>query len=356
MRQRISRITLAAVFLLPAPTGSQSQGRWGAIAYLISGGHYWSVGISVNQEQQPDAEWEAKRECAPNDPETCRLELILEDECGAAAVSEVPELIYMGFGKAGDELTARNLALADCRDSGGPTCAIEVSGCSGGRAAPDFLRDGPDCKDQPEGSQCWTELANQPGCYVWNPHRQPPETATWTGGCSSGLAEGPGTLTWEWPPNNRQEHNGTMRRGRHHGDSVQRFENGNVGEGPYVNGERNGHWVWRYSDGGMAEGANVNGERSGHWVQRFADGTIAEGPYVNDEWNGHWVWRYPDGQVEEGPYVNGEQNGHWVVRFPSGQVAEGPFVNGQEHGEWVVRPPNGDTYTLVFNRGVRQER
>ena len=179
MRPRISLITLAAVFLLPATATSQSQGRWGAIAYVIAGGYYWSVGIAVNQEQQPDAESEAKRECAPNDPESCRLALILEDECGAAAVSEDPDLdlIHLGFGKAGNELRARNLALADCRDSGGPTCAIEVSGCSGGVAAPlEFLRDGPDCKGQPQGSECWMELENQPGCYVWNENLQPAET------------------------------------------------------------------------------------------------------------------------------------------------------------------------------------
>ncbi len=215
--------------------------------------------------------------------------------------------------------------------------------------------DGPDCRKQPAGAQCWTELANQPSCYVWNEHRQPPETATWTGECSAGLAEGQGRLTWEWPPDNRQQHDGTMRQGRKNGHWVQRFEDGDIGAGPYLNGERNGHWIWRYPDGGSAEGPNVNGERNGHWVQRFADGSTAEGPYMNGKRNGHWVQRFADGDIGAGPYMNGKRNGYWVWRFPSGQVEEGPYVADEQHGEWVVRPPNGDTFTLVFVRGVRQE-
>ena len=32
--------------------------------------------------------------------------------------------------------------------------------------------DAPDCIGQPEGTECWTELANQPGCHVWNERLQ----------------------------------------------------------------------------------------------------------------------------------------------------------------------------------------
>ena len=263
-------------------------------------------------------------------------------------------------------------------------------------------RDAPDCIGQPEGTECWTELANQPGCHVWNEGLQLEAVAEWTGACSSGFATGPGTLTWEWLPDNRQEMEETYRFGRKHGHSVERFEDGDVGEGPYLNGKRNGHWVWIYADGGRAEGPNVDGKRNGHWVQEYANGNVAEGPYLDDKRNGDWVWKFPDGQVESGPYVDGEQhgrwileppeggrlegpyedgekNGHWVERFangnvaegpyvegkrqgdwvrrfPSGQVEEGPYVDNERHGRWVVRPPDGDTYYITFVRGVRQEQ
>ncbi len=110
-------------------------------------------------------------------------------------------------------------------------------------------RDAPNCDKQPEGSPCWTELASQPGCFVWNESRRPPETATWTGACSSGFASGTGTLTWEWPPKNRQEHEGEMRLGKHHGHWNMRFEHGNTGEGPYRFGNRLSDWLWKYPDG-----------------------------------------------------------------------------------------------------------
>ena len=151
MRMPLLGLTVAvvSVLLLPVATASRSQSRWGAIAYLIDG-EYWSVAIVGNLEQQPDAEWEARKRCQPGDPESCNLALILEEECGAAAVSEDSEwgLLEMGFGKAGDELTARNLAVADCRDdlakyltAIAAVCEIAVSGCSqGGAAAMDWGR------------------------------------------------------------------------------------------------------------------------------------------------------------------------------------------------------------------------
>ena len=39
------------------------------------------------------------------------------------------------------------------------------------------------CAGQPEGAECWQELANQPECYVWNDRPYPVEAVTWTGEC-----------------------------------------------------------------------------------------------------------------------------------------------------------------------------
>lgn len=194
-------------------------------------------------------------------------------------------------------------------------------------------RDAHNCDGQPEASSCWTELANQPGCFVWNESRRPPETAIWTGACSSGFATGPGTLSWQWPPDNRQEHEGAMRLGKKHGRWDMRFESGNIAEGRYRFGKRHGDWVWRYPDGQVESGPYVDDKQHGHWVQRFANGNVGEGPYADGERNGHWIWTYPDGQVESGPYLDGEQHGRWRVSFQDGVVEYIEFVRGvrQEH-------------------------
>ena len=237
-------------------------------------------------------------------------------------------------------------------------------------------RNAPECSAEPEGSACWMELASHPACYVWNPNPQPDETAAWTGECSAGFAQGPGTLTWT-NLDGSQEHEANRRFGQPHGESVIRDDW--VHEGPYVYGKRSGRWIEKTADGAVLEGPYVDGEENGHWVLTFADGQVEEGPFVDGKRNGRWVWRYPDGQVEEGPYVDGEQhgdwmirtakgdvvegpysegerNGYWVWRFADGQVEEGPYVDGERHGRWAVRPVNGDTFHVTFVGGVRQER
>ncbi len=191
------------------------------------------------------------------------------------------------------------------------------------------LRTGPTCAGQPAGAACWQEISLQPGCYVWNPARQPGSTATWTGGCTGGFTQGTGTLTWDWD-GNRQTTTGRM-----------------------VDGKANGHAVFRFADGGVQEGPIVDGESNGHWVLRFADGSVEEGPIVGGERNGHWVIRQSDGDVEEGPFVDGERNGHWTVRFADGTVAEGPYVNGKENGNFVIRWADGDVEEWLFRDGER---
>ena len=201
-------------------------------------------------------------------------------------------------------------------------------------------RDAPECSPQPGGSGCWMEMASHPGCYVWNSNPQPDETATWTGECSAGFAQGPGTLTWNHPEGS-QEHEASRRFGQPHGPSVVRDSEGWVDEGSHRFGKRHGAWIERAADGAVLEGPYVDGEENGHWILRFASGAVHEGPFVDGERNGRWVLRFASGQIEEGPYEDGEKNGHWVMRFPSGAVHEGPMVNGQRHGAWIERTADG---------------
>ena len=60
------------------------------------------------------------------------------------------------------------------------------------------------CAGKPESAECWKELESHPQCYIWieveedgfgdyDDTRLP---VTWSGECSSNLADGKGTLTW----------------------------------------------------------------------------------------------------------------------------------------------------------------
>ena len=195
-------------------------------------------------------------------------------------------------------------------------------------------RDAPECSPLPEGTACWMELTSHPGCFVWNRVPQATETATWTGGCSAGFAQGPGTLRWTYR-DGEQEQEGNLRYGRSHGKSVTRGTAGRLYEGPYRFGKEHGPWVVRFAD-----------ERG-----------IQEGPYMDGRRHGHWVLKFTDERgVQEGSYVDGEMNGQWILKFADGQVEEGSMEDGERHGRWRVRFPSGEVEYVDFVRGVRQER
>ena len=175
--------------------------------------------------------------------------------------------------------------------------------------------DGVQCKGQPEGTPCWMELANQPGCYVWNSYFQPDETVTWTAACAEGLAQGTGMLTEAWDGGKKAKEK----------------------TGRLVKGKAQGRWAYRDQDGTVAEGSYEAGKRHGRWIERLADGTVQEGSYEAGNRQGRWVLHFASGTVMEGPFVGGNQQGQWVLRFASGNVSEGPYEVGKEQGGWVLR-------------------
>ena len=137
------------------------------------------------------------------------------------------------------------------------------------------------CVVKPEGSACWKELANRPGCFFWNPVSGKNETVTWTGECKAGIAQGHGTLTFAWD-GGRAADEGTIRKGK-----------------------QQGRWVLHVSNGNEEVGAYTDGQRTGRWSIRWPDGSVGEGAMVGDDMDGEWVVRLPDGKTETRHYVKG---------------------------------------------------
>ena len=130
----------------------------------------------------------------------------------------------------------------------------------------------PKCAGMSKGARCWVELANMPGCYLFDGYWNPPETATWSGQCADGVAVGQGTWGFE-SANDSGEKTGALVRGKRHGHWVERYSSGFVSEGSYADGKRHGRRVQRYSDGSVFEGSYVDGKLHGRWIVRKADGT-----------------------------------------------------------------------------------
>ena len=215
---------------------------------------------------------------------------------------------------------------------------------------------GETCAGKPEGSECWQELDNRPGCYVWNGDLSENETATWSSECTGGLAQGTGEMIWNWESDGEQKKStstGEVKDGKRHGQWVIRYASGTVVEGPYVDGKQHGRWVIRYANGDVAEGPAVDGKRHGQWVERGADGDVSEGPYVDGKRHGQWVTRWANGGGSEGPYVDGKRHGQWVARYASGSVDKGPYVDGKRHGHWVERDAEGDGWEGPYVDGKK---
>lgn len=204
-------------------------------------------------------------------------------------------------------------------------------------------RNAPECSPLPDGPACWMELTSHVECYVWNPAPQAAETAIWTGECSAGFAQGPGTLTWTYR-DGEQEHEGNRRYGQPHGQSEVRGSEGWAEEGLHRFGTRQGTWTEKTAAGDVLEGPYVAGREDGHWVLSFADGQVEEGPFVDGERDGQWEIRRPDGAVERGSFRAGIRQGRWTREepAPNPRICEIQVVDDEGVGEWECRTHGRD--------------
>ena len=233
------------------------------------------------------------------------------------------------------------------------------------------------CGGKKAGSACWLELQSHPGCYVWNGDLAEGESATWTGSCAGGKAEGQGTLMFSWAAG-LELAEGQLAYGKRHGRWVLEDAERVVKEGSYANGIAMGRWEVRWPDGDVAEGLMANGERAGKWVHRessgymretpymdgkkhgteflrYSDGTmVRETPFVNGKEHGTAFYHYGDGYMQETPYVDGKKHGLQIHHLAEGGVTETPYVNGKEHGTAVYRRADGVVEeTIPYVNGER---
>ena len=261
---------------------------------------------------------------------------------------------------------------------------------------------GPLCSDVAEGTACWNEVSNRPGCYIQLSYSS---DLSWSGECVDGKASGRGRV--EFP--NGEVAEGQVSAGKWEGRWVVRYPDGDVAEGPYVAGKAEGRWVIREADGDVAEGQASAGKPVGRWVVRFADGDVGEGGY-DEAWRQHGLWSYrrPDGSTYErrfrngeivsagdvprplcsdvaedwyprrcwsevgnrpgcylldyaeylpsswsGECVDGKASGRGRLEFPDGQVSEGQMSAGKREGRWVKRLA-GDVFEGPYVAGKKE--
>ena len=224
----------------PSSFGAQSEGLEGL---------FWQ---SIMNSANP-ADFEAYLEQFPNGVFRALAENRLSALRGPAGGSSA---------LAGVDADGVGAPVSGSRVAGAPAAGAEIAAVGDMRPRPAGFRPDQTCAGKPAGAACWMEIAQQPGCYVWNPSLATGETVTWTGECAGGLAQGTGTLTWAWD-GNQETNTGRVQDGNKHGNWVLRSARGTVAEGPFIEGEMNGNWVFRRASGTVEEGPYFDGERKG---------------------------------------------------------------------------------------------
>ena len=172
----------------------------------------------------------------------------------------------------------------------------------------------PKCAGAAKGTQCWKDVANKPGCRVWDNYYVPGQTVTWSGACSGGVADGQGTLRVGWL--------GTVRR-------LHRL----LGHSLTARSTAGGSIAMIT---GRSRKALLCGRQAAWPVGFSCQQALEEGPYVDGEKHGQWVLRFANGTVEEGPYKDGKKHGRWVFALPTGRSRKAPTRTARRQGRWVV--------------------
>lgn len=144
--------------------------------------------------------------------------------------------------------------------------------------------------------EVWVKIQDRSNCSVELGHKLEALTATWTGGCVDGKADGPGSLVWRYKANgewNEEEFLGVLRQGRVNGFGIRRFANGNEFEGLIIGHQQQGNGVFRWANGDTYEGGFLDGKISGGGVFTFATGAKCKG-----EWRDNGLVGYGSGILD----------------------------------------------------------
>ena len=92
------------------------------------------------------------------------------------------------------------------------------------------------------------------------------------------------------------------------------------------------------------------------YVERRENGDMVQTPFVNGLINGMRVERRASGTVIETPYMNQRMHGTRVVRWGQGGEIRTTYVEGVKHGTQVVRQAGDRVTQSTFQNGEPGER
>lgn len=165
------------------------------------------------------------------------------------------------------------------------------------------------------------------GCSVRNPMPVPNESASWSGSCIDGMADGPGVLQWRvgGKPGSRVE--ASFVRGSAEGIGRMTTSGGTTYVGALVHGEKQGHGTMKWPNGDAYEGDWLGGRRTGKGVLTRASGDRYDGDFVDGKWEGEGVFSSHAGWRYEGHWHANRRQGQGVETHADGTVIRAEWDN-----------------------------
>ena len=146
---------------------------------------------------------------------------------------------------------------------------------------------------------------------------------------------------------------GKWKGGRHNGDGIINFPNGDKYIGEWKDGKRHGEGTLNFSDGGKYVGEWKNDLPDGRGTELLPDG---------DKYIGEWKDGLPDGQGIEvnsdgrryiGEWKDGKKNGQGILNYPDGGKYIGEWKDDLPDGQGTELNPDGTKYEGQFKNGVK---
>jgi hypothetical protein len=173
------------------------------------------------------------------------------------------------------------------------------------------------------------QYIGKPDCLILNPWPVANESVQWSGNCNNGYAEGSGILRWRVKDQAGSRYEGSLLRGRKHGQGIMQARDGTLYRGNFVNGNLHG---------------NVRIER----VDEFAvDAVFEHGSIIAPVSAG-----FTSGNKYTGDWGEGGPDGHGTMTYATGGSYTGEWREGQMHGNGTVTYPNGITRAVHFEHGL----
>lgn len=108
-----------------------------------------------------------------------------------------------------------------------------------------------------------------------------------------------------------------------------------------------------FFDGRSFQGALRDGRKVGVGTYVWADGQRYAGDWVDDVQQGRGEWSSRSGERYVGGFRAGQREGQGTMAYPNGMRYEGAWVGGLQQGRGKLSFPNGDVYDGDFQQGER---